>query len=195
MSEFVLKTKEQEIEAKVPDVQFDKLADEIEGAERAEGKDQVAEALLEVKIGVAQPEALLEWIDDLRDADDHEDTSREDDNLDTSFTADFIPDTARDGAATESPPGDDYMFFSANRRSSGDDDDDGGGGGGGGGEGGGDGDGEAGAGEGDDAPKDPNKSAAAAPAKGKPAKSEPKQPPKAEPPPPSKGGGKKPDGK
>ena len=194
MSEFVLKTKEQETEAKVPDVQFDKLADEIEGAERAEGKDQVAEALLEVKIGVAQPEALLEWIDDLRDADDHEDTSREDDNLDKSFTVDFIPDTARDGAATETPPADDSMFFSANRRSSGDDDDDGGGGGGGG-DGGGDGDGDAGAGEGGDAPKDPKKSAAGAPAKGKPAKSEPKQPPKAEPPPPGKGGGKKPDGK
>ncbi len=193
MSEFVLKQKEQEIEAKVPDVQFDKLADEIEGAERAEGKDQVAEALLEVKLGVAQPEALLEWIDDLRDADDYEDVRHEDDNLETSFTVDFIPDTARDGAATDSPPADDYMFFSANRRSgAGDDDDDGGGGGGG---GGGDGDGDDAGGEGGDAPKDPKKSAAAAPAKGKPAKSEPKQPSKPEPPPPSKGGGKKPDGK
>gem|GEM_PF-4474015 len=194
MSEFVLKQKEQDIEAKVPDVQFDKLADEIEGAERAEGKDQVAEALLEVKLGVAQPEALLEWIDDLRDADDHEDVRHEDDNLEKSFTVDFIPDTARDGAATDSPPADDYMFFSANRRSgAGDDDDDGGGGGGGG--GGGDGDGDDAGGEGGDAPKDPKKSAAAAPAKGKPAKSEPKQPSKPEPPPPSKGGGKKPDGK
>ena len=193
MSEFVLKQKEQEVEAKVPDVQFDKLADEIEGAERAEGKDQVAEALLEVKLGVAQPEALLEWIDDLRDADDYEDVRHEDDNLETSFTVDFIPDTARDGAATDSPPADDYMFFSANRRSgAGDDDDDGGGGGGGG--GGGDGDGDD-AGEGGDAPKDPKKPAAAAPSKGKPAKSEPKQPSKPEPPPPSKGGGKKPDGK
>jgi len=192
VSEFVLKPKEQEVETKAPDVQFDQLDDELKGAVRAEGDDQVNEAVYEVQTGVARPEALLEWMDDLRDPE--EQYATEDDNLERSFTMDFIPDTARDNAATENPPGDDFMFFSANRRDNSGDDDDGGGGSGGGGGGGGDGAGEGG---GDDAPddNDPNKSVAGT-AKGKPARPAAKQPPKPEPPPPGKGsGGKKPDGK
>ncbi len=188
MSEFVLKPKDVEVEekAKAPDVQFEQLNDELKGAERAEGEDQVKEALLEVQAGVAQPEALLEWMDDLREFERQE--QREDDNLERSFTMDFIPDTARDNAATESPPGDDYMFFSANRRTPQGDDDEGSGGGGGG--GGGDGGDEGG--EGDKPADDP--SAKKPGEKAKPAPAKPgKPPPKSSPPPP--GGGKKPDGK
>lgn len=187
----MLKPKEQETEegmAKAPDVQFDKLGDDLEGAKRAEGEEDVEHALAEVQVGIARPEALLEWIDDLRDTEKK--AVPEDDNLERSFTMDFIPDTARDNAATESPPGDDYMFFSANRRDAGGDDDDGGGGGGGG--GGGDGAGD----EGDAPPEgaDETKKPAGSPVKAKPAKPA-KQAPKPDPPPPSKGGGKKPDGK
>lgn len=189
MSEFVLKTKEQETEAKQPDVQFESLPDELEGAVKAEGIDEVEEAMAEVVTGVAQPEALLEWIDDLRDPEEQVET--EDDNLERSFTMDFVPDTARDGGATESPPGEDYMFFSANRRGPLDDDDEGGGGGGGGGgDGAGDGEGEGEAGGGDD-----KKKSAANAAKAKPAKPEGKQPaPKPAAPTPASSN-KKPDGK
>lgn len=185
MSEFVLKPKEEEVEAKVPDVQFDLLSDEIIGAERAEGEERVAEAILEVQAGIAQPEALLEWIDDLRDPEEQHRT--EDDNLERSFTVDFIPDTARDNAATENPPADDYMFFSANRRGPILDDDDGGGGGGGGGDGGGEGDGDK-PGEPKD-PKDPKKGV------GEVAKAAPKPETKPKKPEPAKSGGKKPDDK
>ncbi len=189
MSEFVLKPKEEEVEAKVPEVQFDALEDELKGAERAEGEERVAQAVLEVQVGIAQPEALLEWMDDLRDPEVQE---KEDDNLERSFTMDFIPDTARDNAATETPPGDDYMFFSANRRTPFEDDDDGGGGGGGGGAGDG-----AGEGEGGDAPADPKdpKDSKKAPdvAKAGAAKADKPAAKKPEPPPSGKGGGKKPD--
>ncbi|MFN0248956.1 MAG: hypothetical protein ACKV2T_18875 [Kofleriaceae bacterium] len=185
MSEYVLKPKEEEIEAKVPDVQFENLTDELAGAVKAEGEENVTAAVLEVQAGIAQPEALLQWIDDLRDPEEQHQT--EDDNLERSFTMDFIPDTARDNAATENPPGDDYMFFSANRRGPfGGDDDEGGGGGGGG--GGGDGEGE---GDKPADPKAPKKSAGA----GEPARAAPKDtkpaPKKPEPPPGGNSGGKK----
>lgn len=198
MSEFVLKTKEQEVEAKVPDVQFDQLPDELVGAVRAEGEERVAEAVLEVQAGVAQPEALLEWIDDLRDPE--EQVATEDDNLERSFTMDFIPDTARD-SATESPPGDDYMFFSANRRDGGGDDDDGGGAGGGGGGGAGEGDGDEGGGADPSDPKKPGevaKSAAKDASVAKPSKKaagKADKPDKPDPGTKGGGGGKKPDGK
>jgi hypothetical protein len=196
VSEFVLKPKEQELEAKQADIQFEQLPDELAGAVRAEGADQVAEALAEVRAGVAQPEALLEWMDDLRDPE--EQVASEDDNLERSFTVDFIPDTARDGAATESPPGADYMFFSANRRDDSGDDDGGGGGGGGGGsgEGAGDGGGD-GAGDGDNGGgggADDKKKSASGPAKGKPGKPEGKQPAPRPAAPPT-ASNKKPDGK
>lgn len=193
MSEHVLKPKEEELAqgdlAKAPDVQFDQLPDELEGAVRAEGADKVAEAVLEVQTQVARPEALLAWIDEARDPEEQQE--HEDDNLERSFTVDFIPDTARDGAATENPPADDFIF-SANRRAPVEDDDgDGGGGGGGGGEGD---DGDAS----DAPPEDPKKKKpSATPAKdAAKAKSDakPDAKPKAEP---DKGKGKggKPDGK
>ena len=165
MSEFLLKPKELEVEkdeAHADQIQFEQMSDELAGATRADGAENVAEAVAEVSLGQARPEALLAWIDDLREPEEQHGDAVEDDNLERSFTVDFIPDTARDGGAQESPPGEDYMF-SAVRRIEENSDDDGGGGGGGG--GGGDGDGDAPDDESAD-PDDPKKPTAGEKTKG-----------------------------
>ncbi len=179
-----------EFEAPLPEIEDEKakpadppiyadpngMEDELASAVQAAGIEQVAEAVGQVLVGEARPEALLEWIDDLRDPERHEEAIAPGDEQ-TGIVPDFIADTQR-AFELDIPAGDDDGYFvpTARRKRPEDELEDLGFGGGGGG--------------GNDPPKDDREAAAAKP-KAKAAARKPAPPgatagPKATPTPPAR---------
>jgi len=125
---------------------MDELRRDLHGAALAAGQDDVEQALQEIATGKAKPEALMWWIDDLRDPERHEQPESVAD-LQEGIVPDFIADTEFAGGGldvhdeidadeavffsgteqAEVPDSDadaDYFFSAVRKRNRGDDDDD-----------------------------------------------------------------------
>jgi len=82
------------------DYNREEFQEDLRGAVDAAGAGEVADAVAQVARGDAKPEALMWWIDELRDADRHD---QPDDIADRQegIVPDFIPDTQRAGGAQD----------------------------------------------------------------------------------------------
>ena len=143
------------------------IEDDLKVAVETVGAAAVQELILEVAVGEAKPEALLAWMDDLRNdaasVDHDSEESEHDQRVETlehahGMLPDFMADTDVASSLEQPDTGSDGdYFFSAVRKRRADEEEDGedgggGGGGGGGGDGGGD---DAAAGDGVPAPAEP----------------------------------------
>lgn len=110
------------------------FAADIAGAIEAAGPEETGAAVALVQAGKAAPEALLAWIDDLRDPEQHA-PDVDPAEQQQGFVPDFLMDTEIAGGAMDTPPRagndaaeappaapDDDYFFSAVRRRRRDDD-------------------------------------------------------------------------
>ena len=93
----------------------EELNRQLQEAARAAGNEQVQAAMEQVRSGDATPEALLDWMDDLRDPEEHEDIDPAE--VQEGFVPDFIADTAMAGGSLDlhdpTNEGKDAMFFAA----------------------------------------------------------------------------------
>ena len=78
----------------------DELHRQLQSAVDAAGRDDVDQAIEEVVTGQAKPEALMWWIDDLRDPERHEQPDKLAD-LQEGVVPDFIADTEFAGGALD----------------------------------------------------------------------------------------------
>ena len=100
----------------------EELNRQLQEAARAAGNDDVEAALAQVKSGDATPEALLDWMDDLRDPEErNEDIDPAE--VQEGFVPDFIADTEMAGGSLDlkDPTNEakDAMFFVAAAKQSG----------------------------------------------------------------------------
>lgn len=86
------------------------MQDELAGAVQAAGPEEVGAAIGQVLSGEARPEALLEWIDDLRDPERHVDVTEPGDEQ-TGIVPDFVADTERAFELDVPAPADDDAYF------------------------------------------------------------------------------------
>lgn len=98
----------------------EELNRQLQEASRAAGSEEVQAALEQVMVGEAKPEALLAWMDELRDPEERH-VEVDPAELQEGFVPDFIADTKMAGGTLDlhDPTGEqkDSMFFAAAKQS------------------------------------------------------------------------------